>query len=423
MFSATFVNIVGADSSTHLIVIGFKSSVPPTIQTDLSGQSANLVRVDDILHLVMAETNSPETLIAWAESRADVDFSHVDQLGSVASRYVESCSLTSFDDVCHAEGGAPSPSNGFPNDKEFWSRCIPDRWCQWSLRSMNMRHAWNISKGSSEILVAIVDTGVDYDHPDLFEKVLRVDGLVVGMDFVNGDPDPYDDVNGHGTMVAGIIGAQQNNLLYITGMSSSKLIPIRACSESGSCGSSAIASGIAWSAVNGAEVIAVPVAFAAESPDIARALEVAKAQNALVVAPTGNHGGSVAFPASSDLTVGVGASAPLETIPDYSGRGPGIDVVAPGGDGEPRDSGDIHSLLPTQIEPSGLGRDYGTSYAAAHVAGLASLVLSVNPALSPAEVRFLLRMTAKDIGSEGFDDAAGYGLIDPKATLEAAAMH
>ena len=287
---------------------------------------------------------------------------------------------------------------------------------QWYLASLGMDQVWSdYGTGSSGVTVAVLDTGVDYTHPDLADKIIK------GPDYVDQDFDPKDE-HGHGTHVAGIIVAGLNNEQGIAGLAPQvKVLAIRVLDAKGSGSLFRIAKGIAYAANNGARVINLSLG----SPpggglmkSLANFLAgYAERKGALIVAAAGNAGGAIGYPAAASKFLSVGAVNQQNYLASFSNRGPELDVVAPGVD--------IMSTFPTYevtANASGLPHNYaslnGTSMATPMVSALAAMILSKNPYLTPAELRAKIEANTTDIGTIGRDDMFGNGLINPAKSLK-----
>jgi hypothetical protein len=283
--------------------------------------------------------------------------------------------------------------------------------------------AWNITTGSADVTIAVLDTGVDRTHPDLSGK------LVDGYDFVANDPDPSDQ-NGHGTHVAGIAAAATNNALGVAGMDwNARIMPIRVLNAEGVGYTDSLVDGILWAANRGADVLNLSLGGAGSSTSVLDAVTFAHLSGSLVVASMGNDNSSVAFyPAAYSNVLAVAATTKDDVRAPYSNYGWYCDVAAPGGYMTYyHDPNGIYSTMPiypvymTMYEGFTAGYDFvhGTSQAAPYVSGLAGLMLAANPALTPAQLQTYLQSTAVDLGGPGRDDYYGYGRIDPGAALRA----
>jgi serine protease len=331
---------------------------------------------------------------------------------------------------------------------------------QWSLPLINMPLAWDTTKGSNSVIVAVVDTGVLLNHPDLAGK------LTAGYDFVS-DPsmsndgdgidsnpdDPGDKANTgsssfHGTHVAGIIAASTNNGLGVAGIGWNTLImPMRALGIGGGTEYD-ILQAVRYTAGLSNDSGTVPtqkadiinLSLGSESSSSASQAVYAEVRNAgvIVVAAAGNNASSTPFyPASYDGVVSVSAVKINSARASYSNYGANIDVAAPGGD-----SGDLNGDGYPDYVPSTCGDDSahildsskpiefnyvfmaGTSMAAPHVAGVAALMKALKPTLTPGDFDAFLSSPTNsivdDISDSGWDQYYGYGLIDAYKAVQAA---
>ena len=280
----------------------------------------------------------------------------------------------------------------------------PDWGKQYNLVAIRAPQGWDLSTGSSAVTIAIVDSGVDLSHPDLAGK------LVAGYDFVDNDTVPQDQY-GHGTHVAGIAAASSNNNRGIAGVSwGAKIMPVRVLNAFGGGTFSAVANGIIWATDHGAQVINLSLGGDVGSPALKAAVDYALAKNMIVVAAAGNTGTTpLIYPAQYTGVIAVGATDSTNTRASFSDYGNELDLVAPGKS--------IYSLFPG----NNYGYDTGTSMSAPHVAGLAAILLSIpgNPA---SAVEGQMESTALDLGSAGWDQFYGYGLIQMDAAI-ALALH
>ena len=262
---------------------------------------------------------------------------------------------------------------------------------QWDLAGIGAPSAWDVTKGKSSVLVAVVDTGVDYTHPDL---VGRID-TVNDYDFVNGDADAMDD-NGHGTHVSGIIAATQDNGIGGTGVApGGRILPVKVLSAAGAGDSVGVAAGIQYAADHGAKIINLSLAGSADRL-MGTAVAYARSRGCVVIAAAGNEGssGGADYPARYPGVVGVGAVDRNNARASFSNYGDGVDVSAPGVG--------IWSTWPG----SGYEAWSGTSMASPFVAGVAALLLSSEPSLDATEV--IDRIVAPDRVTP-LDPALGMG--------------
>ncbi len=287
----------------------------------------------------------------------------------------------------------------------------PDLKLQYGIKNINAENAWSVTRGDESIIVAVVDTGVDLNHPDLEAN------LVKGYTTVKGTTSANDD-NGHGTHVSGVIGAIANNGIGVAGLSSKcKIMPIKVLSAKGDGNDSDIAEGIVWAIDHGAKVINLSLGGGGAGRTLENAILYAYNSNAIVIAAMGNNGANVKnYPAAYKNVVAVGASDAKNKIAPFSNYGEWISVTAPGLK--------IHSTLPTykvELSRYNLTPNYGilsgTSMAVPYVSALAGLILSKNKNLSRSEVRKRIEQNTNDIDKKGFDDSSGFGLIDASKSL------
>jgi subtilisin family serine protease len=268
---------------------------------------------------------------------------------------------------------------------------------QWGPRRVRAPRAWDATKGSSSVVVAVVDTGVDYGHPDL-------QGLfVTGYDFVNNDADPRDD-QGHGTAVAGVIAARTQNHEGQAGMCwKCSVMPVKVLDRNGSGPTSTIAAGMVWAVNHGARVINLSLGGAGTTQALQDAVLFAASKGVLVVAAAGNSGSSTRFyPAAYAEALSVAATTSSDNLYDWSNRGlDWVKVAAPGCNVAP-------------VRGGGYGDFCGTSSATPIVSGIAALALSLDPDLDKDALEQALRRTARH-GIGGVE----YGRVNALYTLAA----
>jgi serine protease len=316
-----------------------------------------------------------------------------------------------------------------PNDRFFRA--------QWNMRLIGAPRAWGIQRGSSSVVVAVLDTGVAFEDFGAFRKAPDWGSVrfVQGIDVVNGDTHANDD-EFHGTHVSSTVAEATNNNEGVTGLAfGCSIMPVKVLDEEGSGDDFTVAEGIDYVAnfreggQNPVKVINMSLGGPGGSETLRRAVDRATQAGILIVASSGNDGGGeVDFPAAFDNVMAVGAVGPGKERVVYSNFGSALDIVAPGGDFDRDDDNDNNPDLVYQQMPDpdllDLGRHdefcycglEGTSMASPHVAALAALLFSQGIGDARA-VRAALEQTAEDLGTSGRDDQFGHGLIRPEKAL------
>jgi subtilisin family serine protease len=290
----------------------------------------------------------------------------------VSASYAVSTSGDSPDGVSSLRAAAPLQKNTLTETEKTESAALPyivppvqysqtasDLKSLWALERI---HALPLTRNVTEntpVLVAVLDTGIDKDHEDLYGKV------VAEIDLSKSPS--ADDVYGHGTPIAGIIVADIDNNLGVMGLApESRLINVKVAGDDGKCQLSTLAAGIIWAVDNGARVINISIEIKESRPELLEAVDYAWDKGALIIAAAGNDNNSLpVYPAACDNSIAVtaiqenGALAPLANYGDW------VDVAAPGLD--------IYSTLPDNR----YGYKHGTSFATAYVSGLAALLFSL----------------------------------------------
>jgi subtilisin family serine protease len=266
---------------------------------------------------------------------------------------------------------------------------------QWSVTKTRAEEAWDLSVGSPQVVVAVLDTGVDPEQPDLRGK------LVAGYDYVNNDQDPSDD-NGHGTAVAGIVAANSDNHIGVAGYCwACRLMPVKVLGSDGTGFASGLAQGIIWATDHGARVLNLSLGGPLEDPTLTAAAQYAWLHGVLVVAAAGNEGGlTLDYPAALPNVLSVGASDGNDRLYAFSNQD--ALVAAPGENSTTARGGGYVSFV-------------GTSSAAPVVSGIAGLAFSLAPQATPAEVERALESTAVPI------PGVATGRVDAYAALHALA--
>jgi subtilisin family serine protease len=314
-----------------------------------------------------------------------------------------------------------------PNDPSYPS--------QWGLAKINCPAAWDRTTGSPSITVAVIDTGVDLDHPELAPLIVAGTDMVdlgpnptppAGFrfegDFQGRDNNPQDEV-GHGTHVAGTIACLSNNGVGVAGVTwSCHIMPVRVLARivnisnpadvRGTGSSADIAAGIRWAVDNGARVMNLSLGGPSDTQVERDAIAYAIAHGVVVVAAMGNsyqQGNPTSYPGAYPNVVAVGAIDQSDHRAAFSQTGPHIDISGPG-----------VGVLST-VWNNGYTTMSGTSMATPHVAGVAALVLSCNPSLTGAQVADILRQTARPLRDNPTDPIPnnnyGFGCVDAQAAV------
>ena len=285
-----------------------------------------------------------------------------------------------------------------PNDP-YWNM-------QWGPKKIEADWAWNATVGDPSVLVAVVDTGIYYTHPDLTANY-----VALGYDWVNNDNDPIDD-HGHGTHCAGIIAATINNSIGITGLAQVRIMAEKVLDSGGGGYWDWVANGIINATDCGAKIISMSLGGYGDSELVHDAVRYAYEAGVLVIAAAGNDNTNTKlYPAGYDEVIAVAATDQYDNKASFSNWGDWIELAAPGVD--------IYSTVPWGYESWS-----GTSMACPHVSGIAALVWSQYPTKTRDWVRLWLRYTADDLGDEGFDVYYGYGRINArKAVAQSPPVH
>jgi len=284
---------------------------------------------------------------------------------------------------------------GTPNDRYYSS--------QWHLPKISAPLGWDISTGSSNIAIAIIDSGADPTHPDLSSK------LIPGYNFVNDNADTHD-AQGHGTAVAGSAAAIGNNYTGVSGVAWTNLImPLVVVNSSYWASYYDISQAITYAADHGAKVMNISIAGSSSSSTLQNAVDYAWRKGAVIFASAGNYStSSPYYPAACDKVVAVSATTSSDTLSGFSNYGNWVALSAPG-----------ESILTTD-NGGGYGYHSGTSFSSPIAAGLGALIMSANPSLTNAQVVEIMRQNGDDLGAPGFDPYFGYGRINVYKSLLAA---
>jgi len=271
---------------------------------------------------------------------------------------------------------------------------LDDSWGVKRIGAGLVHDSWNKGTG---VKVAVIDTGIDYNHPDLS---LNYRG---GYDFYNKDNDPMDD-HGHGTHVAGTIAALDNGIGVVGVAPEAELYALKVMNSSGSGSYSAVIAALEWCVENGIQVTNSSFGSSSDAGiSVKNAFDNAYYKHGIInISSAGNSGNrsgtgdNITYPARYDSVIAVAATDQLDRRTSFSSTGPDLEIAAPGMS--------IYSTL----MGGGYGLKSGTSMASPHVAGTAALMI----AAGVSDIRGQLQSTADDLGAPGWDSQYGYGLVD-----------
>ncbi|MFX0208595.1 MAG: DUF4350 domain-containing protein, partial [Candidatus Hodarchaeota archaeon] len=288
-----------------------------------------------------------------------------------------------------------------PNDQN-WSS-------QWGPQKIQADLAWDIQIGDpSQVLVAVIDTGIDYNHPDLSAQYVSL-----GYDWVNDDDDPIDD-HSHGTHCAGIIAATINNTIGIAGVANVQIMAEKCFNAGGSGSDFDAADAIIHAVDQGADILSNSWGGSGYSTVLKDAITYAAANDVIIVAAAGNSDSSAPhFPSSFPEVISVSATDINDNLADFSNYGSSIEISAPGVD--------IYSTIP--VTKGSYASYSGTSMACPHVSGVSALILSEFPNWSAENVRLHLRDKTDDLGDPGWDQYYGYGRLNAYKAVQPPPMH
>ncbi len=416
-------NLLALDRVPNQLI--FKTS-EPTITTS---RSTGLADFDNFLQTKNIKNIKPvlsknQNRFFVASFHQDIDWENIENLSFSGIEYIQPNYLNEM--LMH------------PNDPFYTEQQI-------NFENCKIPDAWNISTGNDQIIVAVVDSGINFEHPDLQENLyynrneIPNDGIDndangytddwCGWDFVDApelssigtgdflirDNDASDDLF-HGTHVAGIIAADTNNNEGIAGVCwHTQILPIRSGFTTNIAGAGYLqdddaAAGVIYAADQGADIVNISWGDVNYSPIIADACQYAYEKGCIIVAAAGNSSVSInrqiMYPAKLASTLAIGAVNANQELASFSCTGPELDVVAPGS-----------FILSTYSNDDLYNELSGTSMAAPFAAGCLANLLSIEPGLSFEIIKSRLAATSIDLGNSGFDENYGNGLIDAEALI------
>jgi subtilisin family serine protease len=315
------------------------------------------------------------------------ELTRLEGVAAVQPELVYRAAATEPDDVCWRASGCVAP-DGRPSAGQV------------ELRAVRAELAWDVTHGSADVVVAVLDTAIETSppHRDLVGKLLP-GASFVGTRSCAGPPVARD----HGTMAAGLIAAQPDNGTDIAGLGwDTRVLPVEVLDDCGSGATSGVAAGIRWAADNGADIVNLSLTGPAPDPVVSEAVAHARSKGVLVVAAAGNQGASAPVWPAADLGVVAVAATGRAGTPDegriapYSNAGSWVDIAAPGTDviGLRRVGGSTSPF-------DGTTRASGTSFATPLVAGAAALVMAADPGLGAEQVVRRLASSARPLEGRG----------------------
>lgn len=313
------------------------------------------------------------------------------QLENQADQETVINSLKNDVNVVSVEENCKRILHSVPNDT-YYNR-------QWGLNRIQCETAWDMVPNTSQpVVVAVIDSGIDVSNPDLVNRIAQG-----GYNFYRGNTDVTDMI-GHGTEVAGIIAAQSNNAIGISGVCGSsdvKILPLKTVDNDGYSYVADVIEAIEYAIEYNVDVINLSMGGPENSIAEKEAVQRAVQNGIVVVASAGNTGtGVYEYPASYDNVISVGSVASDDRVSSFSTCNDRIDVVAPG----------------ENIYSCALNNGYkavsGTSFSAPLVSGIAAVIKGVNPSLAAADIESIICQTASDKGITGKDNYYGYGIVN-----------
>jgi len=310
----------------------------------------------------------------------------------------------------------PTPIHSNANS----SAADPNEGQQYALERIEAAAAWQMEAGQKSVVVAVIDTGVQMNHPDLSAQMWKnpnetangidddnngfVDDLN-GWNFVSNNNNPNDD-NEHGTHCSGIVAATRGNGQGIAGTANVTIMAVKVLDSQGSGAISGILRGVQYAADNGASIISLSLGGGSFDEAEAELYRDVIARNVVVIAASGNESANeVGYPAAYEGVISVGATDINDQIANFSNTGQGLSISAPGVD--------VLSTVPGSTYAS----LSGTSMATPYVAGVAALVRSANPSITAAQVGQRLMDSADDLGMPGYDTVYGAGRVNARKAL------
>lgn len=401
----TFSTVGEAPSVAGEVIVKFKSNI--SIQTkpitNANIKVANVASIDNTLpettQQVLKAVGAKKIYPVFTDASNKSRFRNVYRVTiPLETDPAEAARIMSADpNIEYAERNVLMHIDETPNDPQYGQ--------QWEWPILEAPAAWDKNRGSKSITVAVIDTGIDFNHPEL------KDSLVEGKNFLSPGGSANDD-NGHGTHVAGTIGAIGNNNTGVVGVNwNVSLMPLKVCNAAGTCPDDATAAALTYAADHGAKVVNMSLGGPGTPPQLLKeAMTYAASKGVFLAVAAGNSNADAGthYPAMLPESFTVAATDSSDGKASFSNWGKRIDIAAPGvGIFSTHKDGQYKVLS-------------GTSMATPHVAGLAALMLSVRPSLTRTQLADLMQKSADDIGAPGKDDYFGAGRINMRKAVIAA---
>lgn len=397
------------------LIVGFSEGVtdPVTAARDKTPAGTEVLQVNEGLNVALVRLPSETDEVATASALSAQEGVELAERNEI---------VTADSD---GETAAVGPADLTPSDEHFDDQYGPQQ--------VNAPGAWDTTLGDADVTIAVVDSGVLYDHEDLTDNMddsVPNHGVDWASDDANGqdDSDPYPkkfdyEPESHGTQVAGILGARTDNGTGVAGVTNCSILAVRVLGTDGKGTVFNIMGGIQWAAENGADVINLSLGSEGESGFYEKAIEDADEQGVLTVGSAGNGGTKLEeYGPGSQCHLGISAveSGDESTLASFSNTGPFVDLTAPGTSYYNTET--TFPADPSAGEPDTTAYDgfSGTSMSAPLVSGVAGLVRSVNGALSVDQVVTVLKDTARNVGLTETEQGAGH--VDAAAAVDAIAQ-
>lgn len=438
------VSLLFNDAFSQEIILRFKSPVNVQSAKNAVGEtvwSADKPAVKEMLNAFPPASIQPFRKTSALKLPAFLENIQIWQYSDAVAFSEAKENLKNYPEVLYAHPNTRYRIDEVPNDPAYGD--------QWYLPAVNAETAWRITTGSATVIVGVIDTGVDYLHEDLLNSLwvnsaedLNENGQldaadlngvdddgngyiddVIGWDFTDApnfpdqgdylmpDNDPMDEFgSGHGTPIAGIIAATQNNNLGISGLAPGlKVMNLRAGTASGFLEEDDVAEAIVYAVQNGCKVVNMSFGDVAQSYLIRDAIQYGEANGVVFVSSSGNAGNATLnYPAAYDAPISVGSINNSGQLSSFSSYGSKLDLVAPGSE-----------ILATENDDT-YGTHNGTSFAAPLVSAAAGLLFSHNPEMTPVQVKGALFAGCEDRGLFGWDIFWGHGLLNVHKSLQVA---